>query len=474
MSALARVQDGVEALDVESIPHAPEAEQALIGAVFYSNEMFHKVAGTVTADQFYNPIHRRIWGQIGQILAIGGVADPITLKARFRNDESLADIGGVEYLALLLSMASSGASAIEYAKLIRDMATRRELLRVSADAFAEAKDLVSEESVSDVVERASTRLFELAERGVARKTTFTFGEALTRKIDAVNRAMRDGSGLAGLSTGLPSLDNRIGGMAPHDLIILAGRPSMGKSALLATIAHNVAKAKKPCMLFSLEMSAEQVAGRFLSMQSGVPGEAIRRGDVAGQRYGHLRDAAVAMQAWPLAIDETGALALDRMWTLARRQKRLEGLELILVDYLQLMTGPFKPGGYGSKVNEVTAISTGLKAMAKDLDVPIIAAAQLSRAVEQRENKRPQLSDLRESGSIEQDADVVGFVYREEYYLERLQPSDPDSAEWKEWNEAMIEIAGKADVDFAKVRHGRVGRATLNFNGDLTLFSEATA
>ena len=417
------------------------------------------------------------------LITSGRLADAIVLKNRFSQDETLAEIGGVEYLALLLDMAAPGVSAPEYAKLIFDMAMRRELIRLGQDMSTKAADLVSESEPSQQITEAEGALFNLAEIGGTQTGFVGFNEALRQSIEMANAAFaRDGS-LSGISTGLADLDQQLGGLHKSDLIILAGRPSMGKSSLAANIGFNVAKAYRAetdatgvkktvkggvVAMFQLEMSSEQLATRLLAEQAGISSFKIRRGDITREQYERVREAAQEINQIPLFIDDTGGLSIGGLAARCRRLKRLHGLDLIIVDYLQLLTGGAQMRGNDNRVQEVSLITQQLKALAKELNVPVLALAQLSRAVEQRDDKKPQLSDLRESGSIEQDADVVCFVFRKAYYLSRTEP-DEGSEEHMQWQEEMEKWERVAEVIVGKQRHGPIGTVALSFEAQLTKF-----
>ncbi len=464
-------------------PHSMEAEQALLGAILYDNEVYHRVSGIVEAQHFYNPVHVRIFDSISNLIEHGKLADAIVLKNRFSQDDTLVDIGGVEYLALLLDAAPAGAAAPEYAKLIFDLALRRELIRLGGDIKARAEDPEVEEDGRAQITQAEMELYKLAETGSVQSGFITFSKAIMQSIDMATAAFERDGGLSGMSTGLVDLDRQLGGLHKSDLIILAGRPSMGKTALATNIAFNVAKAHKTekdengidrtvaggvVGFFSLEMSSEQLATRLLAEQSGVPSNKIRRGDITPTQYDDIREAAEMIEKIPLHIDDTGGLTIGALSARARRLKRMVGLDLIVVDYLQLLSGSGRASSDG-RVQEVTQITMGLKALAKELDVPVLALAQLSRQVEQRDDKRPQLADLRESGSIEQDADVVMFVFREEYYVARTEPRE-GTEEHLKWKDEMEAVYGKAEVIVGKQRHGPIGTVKLAFEAELTKFS----
>ena len=464
-------------------PHSPEAEQALIGALLYDNEVFHRVSGIVQAKHFYNPIHVRIFDSIATLIEHGKLADAIVLKNRFSQDDTLVDIGGVEYLARLLHDAPSSATAPEYAKLIFDLAMRRELIRLGEDISGDAKNMENEADAIEQIANAEGQLFSLAEVGTVQGGFESFDQSLLKSIEMATAAFsRDGS-LSGISTGLRDMDRQLSGLHRSDLIILAGRPSMGKSSLAMNIAFHVAKKFREekddngivktvdggrVAFFSLEMSSEQLATRLLAEQSGISSFFIRRGDITAAQFEDVRDAADEINSIPLYIDDTGGISIGQLAARSRRLKRMEGLDLICVDYLQLLTGGSRMKSSDNRVQEVSMITQGLKALAKELDVPILALAQLSRAVEQRDDKRPQLSDLRESGSIEQDADVVMFVFREEYYKARMEPTE-GTEEHMKWQEEMDQLHGKAEVIVGKQRHGPIGTVKLAFTAELTKF-----
>lgn len=482
MENLSNTSLPTEALDVT--PHSEEAEQAVLGSLLYDNEVFHRVSSIIEAKHFYNPVNARIYDSIARLIELGKLADAIVLKNRFSQDETLIDIGGVEYLARLLKNAPNGATAPEYAKLIFDLAMRRDLIRLGGDISKNASDPESELDAQEQITAAEGQLFNLAEIGGTQSGFESFDAALIKSIEMATAAYaRDGT-LSGISTGLVDLDRQLGGLHRSDLVILAGRPSMGKTSLATNIAFHIAKNFKEekddtgkmktvnggrVGFFSLEMSSEQLATRLLAEESLVPSNKIRRGDITNEEYENIRDSSDVIRHIPLYIDDTGGLSIGALSARARRLKRMAGLDLIVVDYLQLLTGGAAMRSSDNRVQEVSMITQGLKALAKDLDIPVLALAQLSRQVEQREDKRPLLSDLRESGSIEQDADVVMFVFREEYYKERSQPTE-GTEEHLKWLEEMETLHGKAEVIVSKQRHGPIGTVKLAFYDKLTKFS----
>ncbi len=484
-SAMAFISDTAGGLGTaqETLPHSDPAEQALLGALLYDNEIYHRVSAIVEAKHFYNPVHVRIYETAARLIEVGKLADAIVLKNRFSQDETLVDIGGEEYLANLLMHAPSGAAAPEYAKMIFDLAMRRELIRLGGDISKVAADPDSEQDAREQITEAESQLYSLAEVGAVQGGFQTFKQAMIKSIEMASAAYSRDGNLSGTATGLVDMDRQLGGFHRSDLIILAGRPSMGKTALATNIAFYAAKKFKEektetgvskaadgarVGFFSLEMSSEQLATRILAEQSGVPSHKIRRGDITAEEYELVRDSADEISNIPLHIDDTGGISIGQLSARARRLKRMTGLDMIVVDYLQLLTGGKAMKASDGRVQEVSAITQGLKALAKELDIPVLALAQLSRQVEARDDKRPQLSDLRESGSIEQDADVVMFVFREEYYKARTEPSEGTEDHLK-WQEDMDRLMGKAEVIVGKQRHGPIGTIKLSFNANITKF-----
>lgn len=470
--------------DAPPVKHMPanlEAEQYVLGALLYDNGAFDRCEN-LKADHFFEPFHARLFAIIEAAIRKGQLADPILVADQLARDPAFEEMGGLRYLADLVDRAPPSAHARDYARAVIETAKRRELIRIAGDLEAQATDPEIDASAADLIEEAEGALYKLAENGRGQSAgVVSFADAVTGAVKMAAAAFERDGGLSGLSTGLIDLDRKLGGLHPSDLVILAARPSAGKTALAANIAFHAARnyayetrpdgtkrttAGGQVLFFSLEMSAEQLAMRILAETSGVSGDRIRKGEIEAHEFGRVRDAAIEIQQAPLHIDATGGLALAKLSARARRQKRMTGLDLIVVDYLQLVTTGRRDG---NRVQEVSEITMGLKALAKDLDVPVIALSQLSRQVEQREDKRPQLSDLRESGSIEQDADMVLFLYREEYYRERAEPAQ-NTDEHIKWCEQMDACRGKADVIIGKQRHGPIGTVTLAFNGELTKFS----
>ena len=470
---------GLSVQDAETMPHSIEAEQQLLGAILTNNDIYDRVAAIIGPLHFYDPVHARIFEICAARIAKNNLASPVTIKAFMEDDEGLLELGGPAYLARLAGAAISAFAARDYAQMIYDLAVRRDLITLGRDISAKAAKVdVASEPKEQIVE-AEQALYKLAEQGTSEGGFQSFLKAVTDAVNMANAAYQREGGLAGISTGLTDMDKKLGGLHPSDLLILAGRPSMGKTSLATNIAFNIAKAYKKGVkpdgsegaieggvvgFYSLEMSAEQLAARILSEASEVPSEQIRRGDMTEAEFRRFVDAAKALEACPLYIDDTPAIPIAQLAARARRLKRTNGLDVLIVDYLQLVRG-----GAENRVQEIAEISMGLKAIAKELNIPVVALSQLSRQVENREDKRPQLSDLRESGSIEQDADAVMFVFREEYYKEREKPGDHDLEAMARWQEEMERLHGRAEIIIGKQRHGPIGTVDLSFEGRFTRF-----
>ena len=472
---------GVEEASADLMPQSVEAEQQLLGAILTNNDVFDRISPIISAKHFYDPVHARIFDVAAARIAKNALASPVTLKAFLEDDAGLKELGGPAYLARLAGAAISAFAVRDYAQMIYDLAVRRDLIRLGRDIAAKAAKVdVTNEPKEQIVE-AEQELYRLAEQGTSEKGFQSFLRAVTDAVLMANAAYQRDGGLAGVSTGLVDLDKKLGGLHKSDLLIIAGRPSMGKTSLATNIAFNIAKSYRKGKLpdgsdgaanggvvgfFSLEMSAEQLAARILSEVSEVPSDQIRRGDMTEGEFRRFVEAAKALESCPLFIDDTPALPISQLAARARRLKRTHGLDVIFVDYLQLVRGT---GRSENRVNEISEITQGLKAIAKELNVPVVALSQLSRQVENREDKRPQLSDLRESGSIEQDADVVMFVFREEYYKEREKPGDHELEKMAAWQDEMERLHGKAEVVIGKQRHGPIGTVDLSFEGRFTRF-----
>ena len=478
-SLVARLETASEA-QFRLAPHNIDAEQALLGAILVNNDAYFRVSDFLEADHFQEEVHRRIYEIATSLIKAGKIATPITLKT-FLGDQDLGGVTIPQYLARLAAEATTIINAEDYGRTIHDLAVRRRLIEIGEDMVNEAYDSSVDVSPRDQIEEAERRLYELAETGRYDGGFQNFAWALTAAVDVAAAAYKREGKLSGIATGLHDLDRMMGGLQPSDLVILAGRPAMGKTSLATNIAFNVAKAyrgeKQPdgamktvnggiVGFFSLEMSAEQLANRIIAEQAGIPSYKIRRGDIREDEFYKISDVAREMQTIPFYIDQTGGLSIAQLAARARRLKRQRGLDLLVVDYLQLLSGSSKKGE--NRVQELTEITTGMKALAKELAVPIVALSQLSRQVESRDDKRPQLSDLRESGSIEQDADVVMFVYRDEYYLKNKEPKMGTEEHFK-WQAEMDQAYGKAEVIIGKQRHGPTGTVQLSFQADVTRF-----
>ena len=456
------------------MPSNLEAEQALIGSVLVNNEILDEISNIVNSGKFFDPIHKKIYEVIENLNNKGMIANPITLKNYFENDSGLMEVGGVDYLVKLTRFSSSIKQAIDYAKIIHEMYVKRELIFISENITEQSHDDELDKSGENIIEDAEQSLYQLAERGNFSQSYIKFKEALDQTIEMATQAMKSDQGIVGVPTGLTDLDEKLGGLHKSDLVIIAGRPSMGKTALATNIAYYAAKKihdnneKTSVAFFSLEMSSEQLSTRILSEQARIQSNDIRRGKATEEELNRYIETSRDIYELPLYIDETPAITISALSNRARRLKRLFGLNLIVVDYIQLMRTSTKRND--GRVQEISEITQGLKALAKELSVPVLALSQLSRAVEQRDDKIPQLSDLRESGSIEQDADVVMFVYREQYYLEKKQPK-LGSIEHAEWQSKMNDINGLADIIIGKQRHGPTGNIQVEFEGMYTKFKD---
>ncbi|MBK8174035.1 MAG: replicative DNA helicase [Rhodospirillales bacterium] len=475
------------------LPHNIDAEMALLGAILVNNRAFERVSDFLRSEHFILAEHTRVYESCCRLIERGQIADPVTLKGWFEQDELLAQAGGLAYLIRLTECAASPINAGEYGRLVHDLYLRRELIALG-------EDVVNRAYASDVAEAADTQI-EMAEQGLydlATKGTYdggfeAFKQTMISALKMAEAAHKRQGLLSGVPTGFRDLDGKLGGLHPSDLIILAGRPSMGKTALATNFAFNAARAFRretpadggPAKVvdgaivgfFSLEMSREQLATRILAEQTRIPSDRIRRGMVPSDKFPDLVMASQELQRLPIFIDDTPALSISAMRTRARRLKRQFGLGMLVIDYLQLIA-PSPGSRHDSRVQELSEITRGLKTLAKELEVPVVALSQLSRAVEQREDKRPQLADLRESGTIEQDADVVMFVFREQYYLERTEPTQrPDETDDKfqkrhqDWMERCERAHNLADVMIAKQRHGPIGNIKLFFEGEFTRFGD---
>ena len=471
-------------LAFRAAPHNIEAEQALLGAILVNNEACDRVSSFLEPHHFFDPLHAHIFETATKLVMAGKRATPITLKTFFEHEEPIGELTVPQYLGRLAANATTVINAEHYGRTVYDLAVRRSLILIGEDLVNRAYDSPVDDAPASQIEEAEQQLYDLAEKGKYGSGFEPFSAALTDAIDMAANAYRRDGGLSGLATGFHDLDHRMGGLQPSDLLVLAGRPSMGKTALATNIAYHVARAYKSEQrpdgseevvdgavvgFFSLEMSSEQLATRIIAEQSGIPSERIRRGKIDRDEFDRLVEASQALQNLPLYIAQTGGISVAQLAARARRLKRQLGLGLLVVDYLQLLTGSHKRAAEG-RVQEVSEITTSLKALAKELHVPIVALSQLSRQVEQREDKRPQLADLRESGSIEQDADVVMFVFREEYYVERRQPRE-GTPEHLAWQEEMEKVEGLAEVIIGKQRHGPTGTVRLQFDSAVTRFAD---
>ena len=456
----------------KELPNNIEAEQAVIGSILVTNEIFDEINTIISSRNFYDPMHQKIFGAIENLIYKGMLANPITLKNYFKDEKD--DLNVPEYLVKITKFSTSVRQALEYSKIIYDMFVRRELVKISEQTMDSAKLSELDTTGQNIIENTEKSLFDLAEKGSFNSSIIKFDEAMKQTIDMASAAYKNEGGIVGVPTGLRDLDYKLGGLHQSDLIIIAGRPSMGKTSLATNIAFNAAKdlqdsgKKSSIAFFSLEMSSEQLSTRIISEQARISSNDIRQGRISDDQFDKFLETSKDIADLPLFIDETPALSIAAMSNRARRIKRRSGLDMIVVDYIQLMRGTtFNKDG---RVQEISQITQGLKAIAKELAVPVVALSQLSRQVEQRDDNKPQLADLRESGSIEQDADVVMFVYREAYYLQRKQPREA-TVEHAEWQAKMNEVAHLAQIIIGKQRHGPIGNVTLEFEERFTKFKD---
>jgi replicative DNA helicase len=492
MAEIVRIAGGADAPATPSLPHNIEAEAALLGALMIDNRLVEDVQLKLRSDHFFEPLHGRIYDAVLRMTDKNMVANPVTLRPMFDADDSMKEVGGPAYLAQLTGSGAAIIGARDFAQQIYDLALLRSLVAVGRDLVEGALDTSEEVAPLSQIERAEGELYRVAEQGGGESKVKSFGEATKLAIEQAERALNSGGHLSGITTGLDGINAKIGGLHRSDLLILAGRPGMGKSSLATNIAFAAAQrfvrdqedgidpaksAGSPVAIFSLEMSADQLATRILSEESGISSENLRMGKISQQEFRQLARAAADLQTLPLYIDDTPGLTIAALRTRARRLKRQKAIGLVVIDYLQLLQGSGKNSNE-NRVQEISEISRGLKQLAKELDLPVLALSQLSRAVESREDKRPQLSDLRESGSIEQDADIVMFIYREDYYVasrEPKRPMDGDDAKifeaYEQWQRDMERVYGTAELLVAKQRHGATGKVKMKFDSRITKFSD---
>ena len=455
----------------KELPNNIEAEQAVIGSILVSNDIFDEISTIISSINFYDPMHKKIFEAIESLIYKGMLANPITLKNYFEDEKD--DLNVPEYLVKITKFSTSVRQAVEYSKIIYDMFVRRELIKISEQTIDSAKLNDLDTNGQTIIENSERLLFDLAEKGSFNSSLVKFDEAMKQTIEMASAAYKNDEGIVGVPTGLRDLDDKLGGLHQSDLIIIAGRPSMGKTSLATNIAFNAAQKlqdsgkKSSIAFFSLEMSSEQLSTRIISEQARISSNDIRRGRISDDQFDKFLETSKNISELPLYIDETPAISIAALSNRARRIKRIHNLDLIVIDYIQLMRAVNNKDG---RVQEISEITQGLKALAKELSVPVLALSQLSRAVEQRDDKKPQLSDLRESGSIEQDSDLVVFLYREEYYLARTEP--PEGTEKHiAWTDKMEKIHNIAEVIVAKNRHGPISRVKLHFNASNTKFSD---
>nr|WP_294847273.1 replicative DNA helicase [uncultured Sphingomonas sp.] len=493
MAEIIRLNEGADTPATQTLPQNIEAEAALLGALMIDNRLVEDVQIKLKPHHFHEPLHGRIYEAILRMTDKNMVANPVTLKPIFDADEAMKEIGGPAYLAKLTGSGAAVIGARDFAQQIYDLALLRALVGVGRDLVEGALDTSEDVAPLTQIERAESELYRVAEEGGGESSVKSFGDATKAALMQAEKALNSGGHLSGLTTGLEGVNSKIGGLHPSDLIILAGRPGMGKSSLATNIAFATAtrfmrdledgidptkSAGAPTVIFSLEMSSDQLATRILAEESGISSENLRMGKINKTEFQQLARASTELASLPLYIDDTAGLSIAALRARARRLKRQKGIGLIIVDYLQLLSGTGKSSG-DNRVQEISEISRGLKQLAKELDCPVIALSQLSRAVEQREDKKPMLSDLRESGSIEQDADMVWFIFREDYYVAAREPKRPiegdDAKTWEaheQWQRDIERVYGMAELIVAKQRHGATGKVKLRFDSRITKFSDA--
>jgi replicative DNA helicase len=484
----------------QDLPHAPhlpanvEAEAALLGALMIDNRLVEDVQIRLKAHHFFEPLHGRIYDAVLRLTDKNMIANPVTLRPLFEADEAMKEVGGPAYLAQLTGSGAAVIGARDFAAQIYDLALLRALIGVGRELVEGALDTSEDVAPLAQIERAETELYRVAEEGGGESKVKSFADAAIESIKNIELALNSGGHLSGITTGLDGINTKIGGLHRSDLTILAGRPGMGKTSLATNMAFSAAQryqrdiedgiapdksAGAAVAFFSLEMSADQLATRILAEQSGISSENLRTGRISKQEFQQLARASGELSALPLYIDDTPGLTIAALRTRARRLKRQKNVGMIVVDYLQLLQGSGKGSSGDNRVQEISEISRGLKQLAKELHVPVLALSQLSRAVEQREDKKPMLSDLRESGSIEQDADIVLFVFREDYYVAAREPKramDGDDAKifeaHEQWQRDMERVYGTAELIVAKQRHGSTGKVRMRFDARVTKFSDA--
>ena len=476
----------MDSLKPEQLPKNIEAEQALLGAVLANNKTFEKISEFLRPEHFAEPTHAKVFDVISKLITRGHVADIITLKNFFEQDGSLEEVGGYKYLIKLSDSATPLTNAEYYAQFIYDKYLRRELIATGFEIATNAAKEDLDSDANEQIENAEKRLFDLANQGETSTGFVEFGQALTDSIKRIESAYQKEGKISGVPTGLDALDAKTGGLNDSDLIILAGRPAMGKTALATNIAYNVADffahdkntpaKNRGVAFFSLEMSADQLASRILSTVTQTNGHKMRTGELDNAEFTRIAAAVRELEQIPLYIDDTPGLNINAIRTRARRLKRNKGLGLIVIDYIQLINGTGSKRSEGNRVQELSEISRGLKILAKELQVPVIALSQLNRGVESRDDKRPLMSDLRESGSIEQDADIVMFVFRENYYIQNEEPKQksgetPEHLQkrMEEWEARCRETKNIGEVIIGKQRHGPTGTVQLFWNGDYAQF-----
>ncbi|HLD76651.1 MAG TPA: replicative DNA helicase [Rickettsiales bacterium] len=476
---MTKQQNEIKLSESRSELYNTQAEQIVLGTILLNNEYLNRISEFLLIEHFYEPSHQKIYAQIlYNIEKSNIIANKITLKQFFDSDESVKAIGGAAYLATLLECASMIVDIAHYGRMIQDLAMKRELVMIGEEVVNQAYKVDEKSGAAQQIEKAESRLFKLANQTSSRSDFRNISVSLKQTLDKTMLARQRDNHISGISTGLTDIDKILGGMQNSDLIILAGRPSMGKTALAINLAVSACKflnkdieddsQKKAVGFFSLEMSSDQLAARILSMESSINATKFRSGQINDMEWEAIAARSGEIANWPFFIDDTPALSISALRTRTRRMIRKHNLAFVLVDYLQLVKAVDTQGS-NNRVQEISEITQGLKAIAKEFNIPVMALSQLSRAVEQRDDKRPQLSDLRESGSIEQDADVVAFIYRESYYHERKQPPEADISAFEQWKTEMNSLRNVSEIIIAKQRNGPIGNVHLFFDAEFTRF-----
>lgn len=468
-------KEGIDFAEQAKLLHNLEVEQALLGALIWDNDLMDNIPDYLAPYHFAGEFHSKIFEIIKQMRDLGTVADPITITAYLKDDELFQKNNGQKYLTDLIESTISLNNISSYANIVYELYLRRQIIAVGGEAIDEASDLELQTNAELIIENTEQKLYDLVEGTTERGRLHAFRDALSESVESALAAYKRDSHIVGISSGFRDLDKWLGGLHRSDLLVVAGRPSMGKTAFATNIAFNAAKLKlqnsdvgSSVVFFSLEMSSEQLATRILASESEISSDCIRRGEIPKGSFEKFSQISKNLEDLELFIDDTPNITVNQIRNRVRRLKRKREIGLVIIDYLQLIESNSSKKNADTRVAEVSEITRALKGLAKEMNLPVIALSQLSRAVEQREDKKPQLADLRESGSIEQDADVVMFIFREEYYKSRKEPQE-GTVEHDKWRLEMEKVYNRAEIIIAKQRHGPVGTIKLFFDGRLTRF-----